>query len=213
MGNDRTTLFEMIADIETAMFTTRRKNGQIVSRPMAVQERASGADLWFVTYEGADKLKEIENDRNVGLTFYKDRTREWISISGKAKISRDRAKIHELYKPDWRAWFGDNGRVSAGTKDDPRMVLIGVDITTAMFMEVNEPMPVVAFKVAKGILTRTAPDVGKTHTLRFKTSSKKKTTRKATSGRTQSSKKSAAKTSSKSASKKSTSRKAPSRRR
>lgn len=167
MSNDRKILFEMIADIETAMFTTRKGNGQLVSRPMAVQQRASGADIWFVTYQGADKLKEIEKDRNVCLTFYKDRTREWISISGKAKISRDRAKIHELYKPDWRAWFAGDGSVNAGTKDDPRMVLVGVDITTAMFMEVNEPMPVVAFKIAKGILTRTAPDVGRTHLLRF----------------------------------------------
>jgi general stress protein 26 len=45
-------LHDLIDDIETAMFTTRRADGRLVSRPMATQKRASGADLWFVTMRG-----------------------------------------------------------------------------------------------------------------------------------------------------------------
>jgi general stress protein 26 len=166
MSNARTKLFEMIEDMKTAMFTTRRANGQMVSRPMANQERASGADLWFVTYEGAPKLKEIQGDSQVNLTYYKDRTREWVSISGRAKISRDRKKIHELYKPDWRAWFGDDGTPNAGTADDERMVLIGVKITSAIFMEQDKIAPVAAFELVKGIITKQPPAMGKTRTVR-----------------------------------------------
>jgi general stress protein 26 len=165
MSNGRKKLFEMIEDMETAMFTTRRANGQLVSRPMANQDRSPGADLWFVTYEGAKKLREIERDRNVNLTYYKDRTREWVSISGKAKISRDREKIRELYKPDWRAWFAEDGGPDAGTPDDPRMVLIGVTITSATFLEVDKPAPVVVFELIKGIITKKAPKIGKERTV------------------------------------------------
>ena len=165
MSNDRAKLFEMIADMKTAMFTTRRRNGQLVSRPMATQERASGADLWFVTYEGAEKLREIENHPQVNLSYYKKRTSEWVSISGRAKISRDRRKIRELYKPDWRAWFADNGGENAGTADDPRIVLIGVKISVATFLEQDQPAPVVAFELVKGMLLRKAPSLGKEHTL------------------------------------------------
>ncbi len=42
-------LYDLIAGIETAMFTTRRPNGQLVSRPMATQDRIECTDLWFVT--------------------------------------------------------------------------------------------------------------------------------------------------------------------
>ena len=118
--------YAMIEEIDTAMFTTRRRDKLLVSRPMANQVAAAGADLWFVTYEGAAKLDEISRNPEVNLSYYKDRTREWVSVSGIAKISRSRAKIRELYRPDWRMWFGDEGGEKDGTPDDPRMVLIGV---------------------------------------------------------------------------------------
>lgn len=154
-------LYDLIDEIETAMFTTRRPDGHLVSRPMAVQKRAAGADLWFVTMRGSHKLDEIANDDHVNLSFYKDRTREWVSASGRARIVEDRAKIRELYAPDWRAWFGDEGGANDGSPDDPRMILVGVDIDMAMFMEVNKPQPIVLFEVVKGMITGKAPDVGK----------------------------------------------------
>jgi general stress protein 26 len=153
-------LFALIDDIETAMFTTRRGDGRLVSRPMATQKKAAGADLWFVTDRSSEKLDEIRNDPQVNLAYNNSRTREWVSVSGIARIVDERAKIHELYQPDWRAWFGDDGSDKAGTPDDPRMVLIGVDIEMAMFLEINKPQPVVLFEVVKGMITGKPPDVG-----------------------------------------------------
>ena len=158
-------LYERIEDLETAMFTTRRADGRLVSRPMATQKRASGAHLWFVTWRQSDKVEEVRNEPQVNLAFYKDRTREWISISGVARVVDDRAKIHELYQPDWRAWFGDEGGEKDGTPDDPRMILIGVDIEVAMFLEINKPQPVVLFEVVKGMITGKSPDVGEVRTV------------------------------------------------
>ena len=74
-------LFEQIDDIEIAMMTTRRPDGHLSSRAMATQKRAGGADLWFVTLEGSGKLDEIAFDPHVNLSYYKDRTREWVSVS------------------------------------------------------------------------------------------------------------------------------------
>ena len=156
-------LYEMIDEIEVAMMTTRRPDGHLESRAMATQKRASGADLWFVAAEGTGKLRDIERDPHVNLAYYKDRTREWVSISGLAKVTRDRAKIHELYAEDWRAWFPKGDDPRHGTKDDPRMVLIGVDVHAAMFLEVNKPQPVVLFELAKGWLTGSTPEIGEMH--------------------------------------------------
>ena len=152
----------MIADIDTAMFTTRRRDGRLVSRPMANQALAAGADLWFVTYDGAPKLADLGRDAHVNLAYYKDRTREWVSVSGLAKVTTNSRKIHELYRPDWSAWFGDEGDDRDGSADDPRIVLVGVDIEMASFMEVAKPQPVVLYEVVKGMLTGTPPKVGKT---------------------------------------------------
>ena len=156
-------LYEQIEDIEIAMLTTRRSDGHMSSRPMATQKRASGADLWFVASDGTGKLREIEFDPHVNLAYYKDRTREWVSVSGIAAISRDRNKIRELYAADWKIWFPEEGDPRHGTAEDPRMVLVGVDVHAAVFLEVNKPQPVVLYEVVKGWLTGTDPKIGEMH--------------------------------------------------
>jgi len=163
MASELDQLYKHIDDIEIAMMTTRRPDGHLESRAMATQARAAGADLWFVTLEDTQKLRDLGDDPHVNLSYYKDRTREWISVSGTAAITRDRAKIHELYRTDWRAWFPKGDDPRHGTKDDPRMVLIGVTVHAAVFLEVNKPQPVVLFEVAKGWLTGSTPELGTLH--------------------------------------------------
>src|SRR5689334_20398260 len=97
-------LYEQIDDMEVAMMTTRRVDGHLESRAMATQKRAAGADLWFVTAESTSAARDIQHDPHINLAFYKDRTREWISVSALAELSRDRSKIGELYAPDWSMW-------------------------------------------------------------------------------------------------------------
>ena len=166
MKSELSRLYEHIDDIEIAMLTTRRSDGHLQSRAMATQRRADGADLWFVALEGTQKLADIEADPHVNLAYYKDRTREWISVSGIAHLTRDRGKIRELYAPDWKVWFPDEGDARHGTPDDPRMVLIGIDIHAAVFLEVDKPQPVVLFEVIKGWVTGSQPNIGEMHEVR-----------------------------------------------
>jgi general stress protein 26 len=159
-------LYEQIDDIEIAMMTTRRADGHLQSRAMATQKRAPGADLWFVAREHTSKLRDLEVDPHVNLSYYKDRTREWISVSGLAHLSRDRETIHALYATDWKMWFPDEGDPRHGTKDDPRLVLIGVDVHAAVFLEVKKPQPIVLYEMVKGWLTGEEPDIGEMHHIR-----------------------------------------------
>ena len=159
-------LHEHIDDIEIAMMTTRRPDGHLQSRAMATQKRAAGADLWFVTLDGGSKLRDIAADPHINLSYYKDRTREWVSVSGIATITRDRQKIHELHAPDWQAWFPKEGDPLHGTADDPRMVLIGVEVHAAAFLEVDKPQPVVLYELVKGFLTGSTPELGEMHHIR-----------------------------------------------
>jgi general stress protein 26 len=152
-------------DIEVAMLTTRGRDGHLRSRPMANQRRAEGADLWFVTTAGSQKLEDIAHDEHVNLAYFKAGSMEWISVAGIATVSRDRAKIAELYAADWKMWFPDAGDPRHGTPDDPRMVLIGVIIHAAEFLEVNKSKPVVLYELAKGWLTGKEPEIGEMHSL------------------------------------------------
>lgn len=163
MKSELEKLYSHIDDIEVAMMTTRRSDGHLQSRAMATQKRAAGADLWFVTLQDTPKLRDVAADPHVNLSYYKDRTREWVSVSGIASITRDRAKIHELYAADWAAWFPKGNDPRDGTKDDPRMVLIGIDVHAAVFLEVNKPQPIILFELMKGWLTSSTPEIGEMH--------------------------------------------------
>ena len=165
MNTELDKFYGLIDEIKIAMMTTRRPDGHLESRAMANQKRADGADLWFVTAESTEKLRDIEYDPHVNVAYYNAASYEWVSASGLASVSRDRSKIAELYEPDWKAWFGQHGDPRHGTADDPRIVLIGIDVHAAVFLEVNKPKPIVLFELAKGWLTGERAEPGQTHEL------------------------------------------------
>ena len=153
-------LYTLIDGIEVALKTTRRPDGHLVSRPMQTQERTSGTDLWFMTNLESQKLEELATDPHVNLAYYKNRTREWVSVSGTAIISRDKRLIHELYKPDWRAWLGDQGGERDGGPDDPRIALLLVEAHSVVYLKKDRPMPAVLFSIVKGMVTGEPPKTG-----------------------------------------------------
>ena len=154
-------LYDLIGGIEIAMMTTRRPDGSLVTRPMDTQEQEGDADLWFVTSVETHKVDEIKADPNVSLGYYDPGTREWVSVSGKATISQDRERIHELYKPDWKAWFEDEGGDRNGGPDDPRFALIFVDAQTVHYLKAKHNRVVTLFEIAKGMVTGGTPDLGR----------------------------------------------------
>ncbi len=156
-------LYELIEDIELAMLTTRRPDGRLVSRPMATQKREADADLWFVANIESHKMDELEHDPNVNVAYFDTDSREWVSVSGTARISQDRDRIRELYERTWKAWFPKEDERRDGSPDDPRLALIFVDADSVTYMEMDKPKPVVLFEVAKGMVTGEQPDVGEVH--------------------------------------------------
>ena len=81
-------------------------------------------------------------------------------MSGLATVSHDRRAIRELYRKDWKAWFGDEGGARDGGADDPRIALILVDVESVTYLKIDKPRPVVLFEVAKSMVTGTPPQVG-----------------------------------------------------
>jgi general stress protein 26 len=153
-------LDSLIEGIEMAMFTTRRHDGHLVSRPMATQERIDEADLWFVTDADTNKLDELAMDPHVNCSYINSKTFEWVSVSGVARIVRESKKIKSLYKPDWRAWFPDEGGERNGSATDPRITLVFVEADSVVYQMNDKPRPLILWEVLKGIVTKTEPQIG-----------------------------------------------------
>jgi general stress protein 26 len=153
-------LYSLVDGIDIAMMTSRNFDGTLISRPMATQEKRSRVDFWFVTSTETHKVDEIEAQPEVNLAYYNNKSREWVSVSGTARIVTDRDLIRTLYKPDWKAWFGDEGGVRNGGPNDPRLALIEVEAHEATYLKSNQPRAVQLFKVAKALITGDAPKIG-----------------------------------------------------
>ena len=153
-------LYGLIDGIETAMVTTRRDDGSLVSRAMQTQRRTAGADLWFMTNIESEKFEELALDPHVNVSYFRDRTREWVSVSGHAILSQDRDLIEALYKPEWKGWLGDagDGRRNGGPRD-PRIVLILVEADSVVYSKNDRPMPLALFQTVKGMITGEPPKI------------------------------------------------------
>jgi general stress protein 26 len=153
-------LYDLIDGIGTAMLTTRALDGSLVSRPLQTQERTDGVDLWFMTSTDTHKVEELRANPEVNVAYFKDGSKEWVSVSGRARLTQDRDRIHQLYKPDWKAWLEDQGGARNGGPDDPRIALIEVDAHTVTYMKSNQPRVVAMFKVMHALATGEPPKVG-----------------------------------------------------
>ena len=153
-------LYDLIKGIETAMFTTRGPTGQLISRPMATQDRIEGADLWFVTNADTHKLDDLALDPHVNCSYYNNRTHEWVSVAGLAHVSKNRNRVRQLYNENWKVWFEDEGGDRDGGPDDPRLALIMVEAEQATYMKVNKSRPVILFEAIRGKVTGSGPRRG-----------------------------------------------------
>lgn len=120
-------LGELIKEIKTAMMTSI-DHGILRSRPMATQDTEFDGDLWFFTGLNNRKTHEIEDDNRVNLSYSDPGSTTYVSVSGRASIVRDRARIDAYWNPIYKAWFPEG-------KDDPNLVLLKVEVEQAEYWD------------------------------------------------------------------------------
>ena len=144
---------ELIKDIRFAMLTTVARDGQLRSRPMTMLEQEFDGDLWFFVGASSPQVAEMRADDQVNLSFANPDDNAYVSISGTAQITRDRAKIEELWKPVYKAWFPDG-------KDDADLAVLKVTTTQAEYWDSPNGKIVQAIGFAKALVTGERPNVG-----------------------------------------------------
>lgn len=103
----RAELDELIAHYDTALLTTRSGDDTLHTRPMAMQKKHEpGEDLWFVSWSDSQKIRDLESDSRCGVTLYGGQhDSDYVSLSGRCEIIRDKALIKKMWEPAWKAWF------------------------------------------------------------------------------------------------------------
>ena len=146
-SEDMKHLFDLIKDIKFAMLTTVDDGGSLRSRPMANRqaETFDGA-LWFFTHASAHKTEEVRREHQVNVSFADPDSQNYVSISGTAELSRDQAKIDELWTPVTKAWFPKG-------KDDADTALLKITIAKAEFWDAPSGAMAHLIGLAKGAVT------------------------------------------------------------
>jgi general stress protein 26 len=146
-------LYAMIKDVKFAMMTTVDTDGSLHSRPMYNQEADEHGDLWFFTKIQSPKITEISRDNEVNLAYANPDSQDYVSVSGKAEIVRDRAKIQEKWSEGMRTWFPDG-------QDDPTIALIRVHPVKGEYWDSPSSTLVHLYGYVKAVVTGESPKPG-----------------------------------------------------
>jgi general stress protein 26 len=154
-------LRELIKDIDIGMLTTVDDDGSLRSRPMSTNSHVdSDSNVWFFTYASSHKVTEVEQNELVNVSFSDPHKQQYVSISGKGELVRDRNKIQELWKPQLQAWFPKG-------LDEPDIALLKVRIEKAEYWDAPSGFVAHTIGLVKAITTGEKPSVGENEKLNF----------------------------------------------
>jgi len=160
-ADDLQKLQELVKDIDFCMLTTVDEAGDLHSRPMSSNgDIDPEGDIWFFTSASSHKVSEIEKLPKVNVSFADPDNQHYISISGTAQLVRDRNKIDELWRPEFKMWFPEG-------KDDPDVALLRVSLEKAEYWD--SPSSTVGFMLnfVSSLITGKEADHGENKELKF----------------------------------------------
>lgn len=131
--------WDMVEDFDTCMVVTRA-GGTLRARPMAPYVSQERRELMFLTDRNTHKVDEIQADDQVALTF--SRHGKYVSVSGRAHVSGDRALVERIWSADAEAWMPQG-------KEDPSVAVLVVDPEDAELWDVKANKVTQAWEFAK----------------------------------------------------------------
>ena len=140
-------LKSLIEDIKIGMFTTEDDDGTLRSRPLQTVGVDDNGSLWFFTSATSPKVAESKADGGrVNVSYANPSKQDYVSVSGKATLTRDREKMKQLWTK-WVEAFFPKGL------DDPDLALLRVDIEKAEYWDAPGSSIARAYGLAKALST------------------------------------------------------------
>lgn len=142
--------WELMEKIVFCMLSTRTGD-DIRARPMAAHLEPIENAIYFLTDAESHKDEEIARWRNVGLGFADPKGQKYVSITGTAEVSNDRARIDDLFSTPAKAWWQSS--------DDPAIRVLKVTPAYAEYWD--SPGTVVSYvKMFAAAVSHSKPDMG-----------------------------------------------------
>jgi len=143
-------IWELADKIDICMFTTWDGERQR-SRPLSARVFREDHAIYFLVDQEGHKNEQVEAFPYVSMAWVDSGGHKYAVISGKAKLSNDRAQITELWS-DWdKAWWDD--------ANDPAIRLLTVTPEDGELWDSPNQLVSTA-KMAFAALTGKAPDMG-----------------------------------------------------
>jgi general stress protein 26 len=152
----------LLSQFDTAMLVTRTGGAGMRARPLTIAESDDDGAMVFSTAIDSPKVHELEADPHVDVVMQDGR--RFVSLSGTARVVRDRALVERLWRPSWKVWF-------PGGKDDPSLCLLRVEPTEAAYWDLTGTTGIrYAFEMAKAYVKGERPpsDDDERHTAHVK---------------------------------------------
>ena len=155
-------LREIVKDVDICMLTTVDDLGELRSRPMSNNREVEfDGDLWFFTYGSSHKVDEVGRVPKVNASFADVSKQQYASLTGRAEVVRDRAKIEELWQPHMRAWFPDG-------VETPDIALLKVAVERAEYWDGSQSILTHAWSFVTSLFTGEQAELGDNEKLELK---------------------------------------------
>ena len=143
-------VWNLMEKIGLAMLVTLDGN-KLRARPMRPFIRSNENAIYFLADARRHKEEEIAKHPDVNLSFADTSGQKYVSLTGKAEISNDRAHIKELFVTPAKAWWDSS--------DDPNIRLLKIVPDDAEFWDA--PGKIISYvKMAAAAATGTRPNLG-----------------------------------------------------
>lgn len=142
--------WELMKKITFAMLVTR-DGDKLRARPMSAYLERENNAIYFLTDARRHKDDEIAKNPGINLSFADAGSQKYVSLTGTAVVSNDRAKIKELFSTEAKAWWD--------SAEDPNIRVLKVTPDDAEFWD--SPGTVISYvKMAAAAVSGTRPEIG-----------------------------------------------------
>lgn len=143
--------YDLLNQFDTAMLASQDRQNGFHARPMQVAQVDSDGTLWFLTGWDTPKIREIDFNHQVLLTF-QDKN-HYVSLTGQATLVRSHEKVADLWREAFKVWFPQG-------KDDPNLALIRVTPEYGEYWD-NAGMQQASylFETARAYFSGTTPEI------------------------------------------------------
>jgi general stress protein 26 len=150
--NHLSRVWDIIEKVGVCMLTTQFAGG-LRARPIEARTDRDAGLILFVTDVHSTKHDEVDAAPNVGLVFIDPKDKAYLSITGRAHVISDAARMEVVWRKTDEVWW-------SGGPTDPNVCLLMIEPLTAELWDGPASAAIAAFEFTKARLTGEEPKLG-----------------------------------------------------